>query len=63
MNEANAIGKKNGLFGFEMARNIYLEEKSFNDFGILTNTFKIKRNEARAYYKKVVDTLYDELHK
>jgi len=43
----NKVAKNEGLKGFEMARNIYLEPIGFMMRGILTNTMKIQRYEAK----------------
>ena len=56
----NAVGKEGGLQGFEQVKNIYLETSSFLEKGIVTNTMKIQRHEARKYYKDVVLELYKE---
>ncbi len=56
----NKIGKEAGLQSFEQAKNIYLEFEPFMNKGILTNTMKIQRHEARKFYRPVIDQLYKE---
>jgi long-chain acyl-CoA synthetase len=56
----NDIGRKKGLKGFEVAKNIYIEPVGFQSKEILTNTMKIQRHEARRVYKKEVQDLYKE---
>ena len=54
------MGKLAGLKGFEQARNIYLEPNGFMLKGILTNTMKIQRHEAKLVYAEEIKSLYDE---
>ena len=56
----NETGKQNGLKGFEQARNIYLQTVPFMNRGILTNTMKIQRHQAKKMYKDVIAKLYNE---
>ena len=47
---------------FEFVRAIHLEPVFFSvDNGLLTPTFKLKRNEASEKYRSVIDGLYREL--
>jgi long-chain acyl-CoA synthetase len=48
------------LKGFEQARNIHLESSPFLNRGILTNTMKIQRHQAKKTYKDVIEKLYKE---
>lgn len=43
-----------------MAKNIHLEPAGFMARGILTNTMKIQRHQAKTFYKNVVDAMYNE---
>ena len=49
----NAVGRKGGLNGYELAKNVYLEPRPFAEHpaDILTNTFKLKRYDARQAFK------------
>lgn len=59
--EINRLGKSEGLNGFELAKNIYLEPKGFLfKKNILTNTMKLIRFEARQVYKSEIQQLYEE---
>lgn len=60
VNYLNNIGKEAGLQSFEQAKNIYLELEPFLSRGILTNTMKIQRHEAKKYYRAQIDQLYKE---
>ncbi len=60
MKQLNNTGKEGGLKGFEQARNIYLEPLPFLAKGILTNTMKIQRHEAKKLYKDAITKLYEE---
>lgn len=64
--EIQKFGTRNGgsgeLKGFEMPKAIYLESEPFSlDNGLLTATFKLKRNEAKAKYLDIFNRLYREL--
>ena len=42
------LGKSRGLNGVEMVRSVFLTEELFSvENGLLTPTFKVKRNEAK----------------
>ena len=41
------VATKGGLFGFEQAKKIILYPKPFATTGILTNTMKLQRHEAK----------------
>ncbi|KAJ3113550.1 hypothetical protein HDU96_003287 [Phlyctochytrium bullatum] len=50
------------LRGFEVVKAIYLEPEFFSiQNGMLTPTFKLKRNEAAKKYREVIDKLYEEI--
>ena len=57
-------GDKNKLHGFEQAKNIELITTPFQDITdpekIVTDTFKLKRHQARGYFKKEIDRMYKE---
>lgn len=59
LEDMNAVGKKSGLKGFEMAVNIHLEPVSFVLSNLTTPTLKLKRDPARKYYEKVLKDLYE----
>ncbi|OMH85779.1 Fatty acyl-CoA synthetase A [Zancudomyces culisetae] len=50
------------LAGFERPRAVHLETNMFSaENGILTPTMKLKRNEAKIYFKEQIDALYASL--
>lgn len=51
----------NGLKGFERITRIHFDETPFADNDLVTSTFKLKRNEAKQYYQKTIDKLYEGL--
>lgn len=59
LNELWAVGKKQGLYGFEQAKNIYLDPEGFLNKGILTNTQKLVRFSAKKCFKDIIARLYD----
>ena len=60
MNYFNKLGKESGLQSFEQAKNVYVEETNFQMRGIVTNTMKIQRHEAKKSYKEEIDKMYKE---
>jgi long-subunit acyl-CoA synthetase (AMP-forming) len=60
LSELNTFGRSQGLFGFEVAKNIYFVLDGFAGKGILTNTMKLIRYEARTYFKTQIDEMYAE---
>ncbi|KAJ1814327.1 medium-chain fatty acid-CoA ligase faa2, partial [Coemansia sp. RSA 2675] len=51
----------NGLKGFEIPKNIFLESKPFTiENELLTPTFKVKRPVAKEAYKAELERLYAE---
>lgn len=44
--------------GFERIKHFYVDPKLFDSNGLLTTTFKIKRNDAKAFYQEKIDELY-----
>lgn len=60
LKELNSLAKKEGLYSFEMAKNIYLESQSFQERAILTNTMKLIRFQAKTFYKNQIAQMYQE---
>jgi long-chain acyl-CoA synthetase len=56
--QLNAKQKESGLKGFERVVKIFISNKSFEEAGLLTTTFKIKRHEAANFFKSTIETLY-----
>ncbi|ORX72477.1 acetyl-CoA synthetase-like protein [Linderina pennispora] len=59
--ELAAWGKAHDLKGFEIAKSIYLLSTPFEDIGLITPTFKLKRRDALSYFKDIIGDLYKEL--
>jgi len=55
LNEASTIAK---LKGFERIKKVYLCPKDFGVNKLVTATFKLKRNEAKAFFQQNVDEMY-----
>lgn len=55
----NNISKAEGLKSFEQAKNIHMEPAGFMMKGILTNTMKIQRHEAKLVYADEIKAMYD----
>lgn len=60
LTQMNNIAKVEGLKSFEQAKNIYIEPAGFMMKGILTNTMKIQRHEAKLVYSDEIKSMYDE---
>eukprot|EP00825_Cyclidium_porcatum_P001459 TRINITY_DN10668_c0_g1_i7.p1 TRINITY_DN10668_c0_g1~~TRINITY_DN10668_c0_g1_i7.p1 ORF type:complete len:152 (+),score=44.29 TRINITY_DN10668_c0_g1_i7:247-702(+) len=58
LNALTQQGKVEGLYGFEQAKKLYIEPKSFMEHGCMTNTFKIQRHNLTKVFKKQIDEMY-----
>ncbi|KAH9951313.1 acetyl-CoA synthetase-like protein [Amylocystis lapponica] len=59
LKELAKVAAKEHLKGFEMVKRIHVTMDPFSvDNGCLTPTFKVRRKETYAYYKKELDALY-----
>ncbi|KAJ1964440.1 medium-chain fatty acid-CoA ligase faa2 [Dipsacomyces acuminosporus] len=58
--ELRQHGRQARLQGFEIVKDIYCDHVPFDieTNGLLTSTFKLKRNEAAAYYRPQIDEMY-----
>jgi len=64
MGEIKKMGKANGLHGFEIPKAIHLTESPFTvEDGLLTPTFKLKRQQARDKFEKEIERMYAEMPK
>lgn len=53
------IGTEGGLLSYEQVKKIHITSDPFTvDNGILTPTFKLKRFDAKNYYKDIIERLY-----
>ena len=58
------FAKSNDLKGFECVKAVHLDMSPFSvENGLLTPTFKLKRHEAKKYYKTQIDAMYAEQSK
>ncbi|KAI8615949.1 hypothetical protein BC830DRAFT_242483 [Chytriomyces sp. MP71] len=56
-------GKEFGLKGFEFVKKIHLDYNGFTmENGLITPTFKLKRNEAADRYRSFIDAMYKDLN-
>jgi long-chain acyl-CoA synthetase len=53
--------KETGLKGFEKIKRVMLNPKSFEELGLLTTTFKLKRHLAKKHFESEIAVLYDGL--
>lgn len=59
LDEIKALSKAAGFFGFEIPLKIHLTSTVFTpENDLLTPTFKLKRNEAKAFFFKEIKALY-----
>jgi long-chain acyl-CoA synthetase len=55
------LGKEGKLKGFEQVKDIYLHPELFSlENGLLTPTFKTKRNELQKYFQNQIDFMYKD---
>lgn len=61
-NDIQALSKENRLQGFEIPKAVMLISEAFSlENGLMTPTFKLKRNEVRDRYENELRSLYDEI--
>eukprot|EP00002_Diphylleia_rotans_P018759 TRINITY_DN362_c0_g3_i1.p1 TRINITY_DN362_c0_g3~~TRINITY_DN362_c0_g3_i1.p1 ORF type:complete len:675 (-),score=149.65 TRINITY_DN362_c0_g3_i1:332-2356(-) len=59
LKEVNELGKKNGLKGFELLKDLVIDPVPFSvENDLLTPTFKLKRPQARKHYAKQIEDMY-----
>jgi len=58
LEEIKALGKAEGLKGFEVPQKIHVSDQTFGELGLLTATMKVKRIEAKGHFKNTFDNLY-----
>lgn len=61
--ELAAFAKKSELKGFECLKKVVLYHEQFsmaND--LLTPTFKLKRHQAKIFFQKEIDTMYEQVN-
>ncbi|KAI8824958.1 uncharacterized protein EV422DRAFT_564316 [Fimicolochytrium jonesii] len=62
LEDLTKYGRAEGLKGFELVKDIYLETTPFSpENGLHTPTFKLKRHEAQAKYRSQIDAMYAKL--
>lgn len=49
------------LKGFERIKDVHLEQQTFMEKDLVTTTFKVKRNNAKIFYKPICDKMYEKL--
>lgn len=62
LQDLQAVGKRAGLASFEQARDIHVHPELFSvENGLLTPTFKSKRNELKVFFQEHIDKMYEKL--
>ncbi|KAJ1964545.1 medium-chain fatty acid-CoA ligase faa2 [Dipsacomyces acuminosporus] len=63
LKELQGLGRKSKLQGYEIVKNLHCEHRPFDieSNGLLTSTFKLKRNAAKEYYAKQLEELYEQI--
>ncbi|KAJ2727507.1 medium-chain fatty acid-CoA ligase faa2 [Coemansia sp. D1744] len=62
--ELRKLGRNAKLQGFEIIRKVHCDPVPFDieNNGLLTSTFKLKRNIARDYYRQQIDDMYKQIN-
>lgn len=62
LKEFDQVGREKKLRGFEFVKHVHIETEPFSvDNGLLTPTFKVKRQDLAKHYRKEIDEMYAEL--
>ncbi|XP_069123934.1 long-chain-fatty-acid--CoA ligase 5-like isoform X1 [Argopecten irradians] len=62
LDDITAVGKQSGLHSFEQVKDIHVFPELFSvENGLLTPTFKAKRNELKVYFKSEIEEMYSKL--
>ena len=62
LTDLEKMGKSDKVRGFEFIKAVYLHHDLFTaESGLLTPTFKLKRNEAGILFRPQIDEMYKEL--
>ncbi|KAJ1896364.1 medium-chain fatty acid-CoA ligase faa2 [Kickxella alabastrina] len=61
IDELAVWGKAHDLCGFEIPKNIFLHPVSFEKLDLLTPTFKLKRQDAKAHFDVILSKLYVDM--
>lgn len=62
--ELNKTGKKGNLRGFERVKAVFLDPEQWSvDNGLMTPSFKLKRNQLQKHYQAEIDRMYAEAKK
>ena len=57
--ELNKEGKKGSLRGFERVKAVHLDKEQWSvENGLMTPSFKLKRNQLQKHYQKEIDAMY-----
>jgi long-chain acyl-CoA synthetase len=54
LSDLNTHARAAGLHGFEVAKNLIIVEKTFLELGILSNTLKMQRHNAKKAFEKEI---------
>ncbi|KAJ3087495.1 hypothetical protein HK102_010942 [Quaeritorhiza haematococci] len=62
LKDMNKLAKEAKLRGFEFVKRIHVTAEMFSvQNGLLTPTFKVKRHEAKNYYRQYIDEMYHDI--
>lgn len=62
LDDINAAGTAAKVKGFERIKDVHVETTLFDQLGLLTTSFKIKRNEAKEQWMSIMDEMYKKFN-
>ena len=62
LDDLNLAATNGKLKGFERIKDVFVTPDSFEKLGLLTTSFKVKRNETKEHFLDEINKLYEKLN-